>query len=746
MSSPSAGGCPADGTQFMPIGEDLLLGQTVGAYRVARLLGVGGMGRVYKAVHPSIGSRVAVKVLSRECSDRRDLVERFFAEARAVNLIRHESIVNVLDLAMLPDGRPFIIMEYLDGAPLSTIVEMANTRGSRLPIGGTARVCGEVLEALQAAHDKHVIHRDLKPDNIFIAPSGRPKVLDFGIAKLSDGGVGSSTKTGSLLGTPHYMSPEQASGRPVDHRTDVYAMGVILYECLTGQKPFVAEALFDLLRMHVEAPPPSARVLRPDLPVEVDQVILCALAKSPDQRFSSTRAMSQALSHATQSLPAHEWTPVTGGLDLATTMPRAWEPTPPRSWGHGSSPSGAPLEPNTSPTHPSPPPPRVGHATPTPGQLPNARDLQPKPSKAGLFFAVGAITLVVGGIAIAMIVSGGKQGTTTESPKVADTTPPAHDSWDTPSNAGGGTPAATPTPPAKTVDDKDDDTNDDIDASQFAQLDQLGGDVAKQENAAIDNAIDQAVKAMRQQKLPPEAMKLVDELEATKKLPMSKKMAALQSFGTKFSAIMAKQSPAALQQLAEASDPNKAADDPSKRGWFSRHTLSPPNFDVKHTDATKFMAWAIAEAKRNVPDAQFTRLDVENVNSKGVVDFTLPYNGGSKTSFVLRFISPSWKKRSPSTLPKGVSGTKKECQFYIVVQQDEAEIYDTSGDCKDDVIAPPSCTFAQVWQKVLAKKSELADYVGSIGFWGNDGKGRWYVDVKDDDKDLFSEWVADDCK
>src|SRR5882724_6060203 len=119
-SRPESGLCNADGTPLYPNSEDQLLGQTVGVYRIARLLGVGGMGRVYKGVQPQIGSRVAIKVLSRECADRRDLVERFFAEARAVNLIRHESIVNVLDLASLPDGRPYIIMEYLDGAPLSS--------------------------------------------------------------------------------------------------------------------------------------------------------------------------------------------------------------------------------------------------------------------------------------------------------------------------------------------------------------------------------------------------------------------------------------------------------------------------------------------------------------------------------------------------------------------------------------------------------------------------------------------------
>src|SRR5690242_19253163 len=124
LAQAQGGACPADGTQ-LALTDDPIVGTAVGAYRVARLLGIGGMGRVYKGVHPTIGSRVAIKVLSRECSDRRDLVERFFAEAKAVNLIRHESIVNILDLSTLPDGRPFIVMEYLDGAPLASLIEEA---------------------------------------------------------------------------------------------------------------------------------------------------------------------------------------------------------------------------------------------------------------------------------------------------------------------------------------------------------------------------------------------------------------------------------------------------------------------------------------------------------------------------------------------------------------------------------------------------------------------------------------------
>src|SRR4051812_46055418 len=289
-SQPVQGRCGADGSPLLPIGDEVLLGTTIGAYRVARLLGVGGMGRVYKGVHPTIGSRVAIKVLSRECSDRRDLVERFFSEAKAVNVIRHESIVNVLDLATLPDGRPYIVMEYLDGSPLAGIIEHAQRGGMPLPLGGLARLVAEVLDALGAAHAKGIVHRDLKPDNIYVTPGGRAKVLDFGIAKLQPELGGSATHTGSLLGTPHYMSPEQAAGRSVDLRADIYAIGVILFECLTLRRPFSADALFDLLRMHIEAPPPSPRALRPDMPAPVEQIIYQALAKPPEHRFASAQA------------------------------------------------------------------------------------------------------------------------------------------------------------------------------------------------------------------------------------------------------------------------------------------------------------------------------------------------------------------------------------------------------------------------------------------------------------------------
>ncbi len=378
-SKPSPGTC-SDGNALVAAGDDVLLGMHVGPYRVARLLGVGGMGRVYKAVQPNIGSRVAIKVLSRECTDRPDLVERFFAEARAVNLIKHENIVNVLDHARLPDGRPYIVMEYLDGQPLASVLVQARMNGEQLPIGGVVRVVVEVLDAVGAAHQQGIIHRDLKPDNVFVTPSGRAKVLDFGIAKLQPELGGSGTQTGSLLGTPHYMSPEQAQGMAVDHRTDLYAIGVILYECLTLAKPFAAESLFALLRMQIETPPRPPREARPELSRELDTVVQTALAKLPDQRFPIAPAMVHALQHATAQLPSAQWAPLGGGVVSS------WQGAPPSWVGRLT------------------PPPAANIPTVTSGE--RAAQAPPSPGSRRGWFVLGGLALVVGGaVAIAIALS-----------------------------------------------------------------------------------------------------------------------------------------------------------------------------------------------------------------------------------------------------------------------------------------------------------------------------------------------------
>ena len=317
-----AGYCAADGRPLVE-SDDPLLGTEIGRYRLASLIGEGGMGRVYRAVQPVIGSRVAIKILSDQCARSPDLLERFFAEARAVNLIRHESIVSVLDMAKLDDGRPYIVMEFIEGQTLGQIVRA----GGPTPLGGLVQCMGEVLSALAAAHAIGIVHRDLKPDNVLITVEGHAKVLDFGIAKLGRGlanQLSPRTATGALLGTPAYMSPEQITGAAnVDARTDVYAAGVVLFEAATGRTPFRGEALFDLMRAHLEQPPPSPRLYRGDLPPTFEHVILTALAKDPAHRFQSATAMAQALGHAGSELAPDQWRPLSSRSGAIASRPSA---------------------------------------------------------------------------------------------------------------------------------------------------------------------------------------------------------------------------------------------------------------------------------------------------------------------------------------------------------------------------------------------------------------------------------------
>jgi serine/threonine-protein kinase len=284
--------------------EDPLVGTTIARYRLTRLLGKGGMGRVYLGVHPDIGSRVAIKVLSDDCADSPELVERFFAEARSVNLIRHENIINVLDLDRLPSGRPYIVMEYVDGRTLRDVAQLGAA-----PLGGIVHATIEVLLALEAAHAAGVIHRDLKPDNVMITASGRTKVLDFGIAKLAAPGS-VRTQTGAAIGTPPYMAPEQILGEDIDARTDVYAVGVMLFELATGRRPFEGVTDYQIMEGHLRGPIPRARTLRTEIPASLEAVIDGALAKRPHDRFQSARAMARALKHAAAELGSDQWQPL----------------------------------------------------------------------------------------------------------------------------------------------------------------------------------------------------------------------------------------------------------------------------------------------------------------------------------------------------------------------------------------------------------------------------------------------------
>jgi serine/threonine-protein kinase len=250
--SEAPGLCPRD-SQPLVLADDPLIGADLGRYRIARAIASGGMGRVYLGVQPEIGSRVAIKVLSEQCARDPELVERFFAEARAVNLIAHENIINVLDLATLDDGRPFIVMERR-----RRDATHATRAGAHRSVA-----CARVRRCRrQCSVRDGIVHRDLA-DNIMITAKGHARVLDFGIAKLSAQPqfAGMRTQTGALLGTPAYMAPEQiASAGDVDARSDIYAVGAVLFHAVTGRPPFGGATMFDLMRAQLEELPPSPRI------------------------------------------------------------------------------------------------------------------------------------------------------------------------------------------------------------------------------------------------------------------------------------------------------------------------------------------------------------------------------------------------------------------------------------------------------------------------------------------------------
>jgi serine/threonine protein kinase len=276
----------------------IAVGETVGNYRVTAKLGEGGMGQVFLAEHPVIGSKVAIKAVHSHFARNPEVVSRFVTEARAVNQIGHDHIVSITDFATTPAGDFYFVMEYLQGEMLADQIGRKTFSPAR-----ALNIAAQIADALQASHDQGVIHRDLKPGNVLlIEREGTPdfvKVFDFGLAKLTgkDGTVPThSTGAGIVMGTPFYMSPEQCSGNAeVDHRCDIYALGVILFEMLTGRVPFTGDGYGEVMLKHVNEPPPSARALIASLPPAVDEILARAMAKDPAVRFQSMGEFRAAL-------------------------------------------------------------------------------------------------------------------------------------------------------------------------------------------------------------------------------------------------------------------------------------------------------------------------------------------------------------------------------------------------------------------------------------------------------------------
>jgi serine/threonine-protein kinase len=283
---------------------DIPPGTQVGEYEITAKIGEGGMGMVFGGIHPVIGKRVAIKVLAPELAHNAEVTHRFVTEARAVNQIGHRHIVDIFAFGQLPDGRHYFVMEWLEGESLAARLEHEHVM--RFDEG--FQVLLQICDALGAAHAKGIVHRDLKPDNVYVAPGNPPfvKLLDFGIAKLQgpDGAM-SKTRTGVPMGTPLYMSPEQCRGAGVDHRTDIYALGIMMYEMFTGQTPFSADTYLVVITGHISrTPPPPSQFA--NIPPALEAIILKCLEKKPEDRFQNVTDLAHALRAVQSSLPADQ--------------------------------------------------------------------------------------------------------------------------------------------------------------------------------------------------------------------------------------------------------------------------------------------------------------------------------------------------------------------------------------------------------------------------------------------------------
>jgi serine/threonine protein kinase len=345
------------------IGREILGGQ----FKIVQKIGTGGMGSVYKAAQPAMNRMVAIKILHPKLTARADLVARFRREARAMSQLNHPNTVKVFMYGELEeDGSLYIVMEHLEGRNLNRKVKREGPLSVEQGVSILVQVCG----ALQEAHGMGIVHRDLKPENIFLCKQVGidefPKVLDFGLAKVTDQqmqpGSVNLTQEGMVFGTPEFMSPEQAQGKQLDPRSDIYSLSVILYEALTGKLPFDARTPMEYIQKHVVEPPIalSRRIEGLTFPKGLDEVVAKAMAKKPGDRFQSAIQFAAALR------------PFAGASGASLDNIFAMTPEPPAVGARPSPPS------------PSPSPSAAVHAPPVPG-----------PS-AGMLIGVAAVCLVVG--------------------------------------------------------------------------------------------------------------------------------------------------------------------------------------------------------------------------------------------------------------------------------------------------------------------------------------------------------------
>lgn len=405
---------------------DPMLGTNLaGKYKIIKKLGEGGMGSVYTAQQMPMDRMVAVKVLLGKLAQDEVAVRRFEQEARAVSKMQHPNTVTIYDYGKTEDDRLYIVMELLKGKTLSDALRAAG--GTGLDPKRVVHIGRQVCASLADAHAAGIIHRDLKPDNIFLTEIGGSKdwvkVLDFGVAKLADNEAGATlTQTGMIFGTPKYMSPEQAEGKPIDARADIYAIGVVLFEMITGRPPFVAETPVALLLKHIAEPAPAFRKVRPDLAVapELEGVVMKTLEKNPDKRYSRVEELANDLDACLRMLVTGPQLLAEAGTqphaapralptEVSPVAPHAGDLSPGELRPPNLVPSGISLGPpdiRRMPTEPAPPGPdqlgpRTGATRPSAPPLTAGTDFQlrhaPDPATAALGTAPGGATRPIPG-------------------------------------------------------------------------------------------------------------------------------------------------------------------------------------------------------------------------------------------------------------------------------------------------------------------------------------------------------------
>ncbi|CAL9470766.1 Serine_threonine-protein kinase PknD [Streptomyces sp. enrichment culture] len=434
-------------------------GRTVGGgrYQLRDLLGQGGMASVHLAYDTVLDRQVAVKTLHTELGREQSFRERFRREAQAVAKLTHTNIVSVFDSGEDEiDGAlvPYIVMEYVEGNPLRTVLDEDVARLGAMPSDKALAIVSEVLAALETSHEMGLVHRDIKPGNVMLNKRGTVKVMDFGIARAMQSGVTSMTQTGMVVGTPQYLSPEQALGRGVDARSDLYSVGIMLFELLTGRLPFDADSPLAIAYAHVQEEPPAPSSINRSLPPAVDALVARALKKNPNERFPTAESMRQECERVRNSVVASNTTPlIAGGVPGPNSGAAVSQSVFPPVDAQGTPPPPGmqqPYQPHYAPTagfgaagavqqgYSTPAPGPYGHQGGAPTPPPYTISPSPQPSGGGrntgvLVGSAIAAIIVVAAVIIAVSLNGGGE----ESPRAGESPGPVQ-TVEQPAGTGGG--------------------------------------------------------------------------------------------------------------------------------------------------------------------------------------------------------------------------------------------------------------------------------------------------------------------